>query len=251
MEILLTNDDGISAPGLWALHAGLNRLGNVTVIAPRTEQSGIGHAITYRTPITAEAVRIADGQEGYALTGTPADCVKFALLQFLEQPPDLIVSGINIGLNLGHNLFYSGTVAAALEGAMNGVLSAAFSTSPSNADRLPRAAEQAVRVLKTILDDRPGEALAYNVNLPSLRDGVPDITFTHHQAEPFLERYVPQAAGSEAYQLDLHPGDQDPTGDGSDVQAVETSGRQDNRRFAAAELFKCVDDFHEYVMRKA
>jgi len=205
MDILLTNDDGVLAPGLWALHGVLQRLGRVTVVAPRTEQSGVGHGITYLTSVAAEWVRTDEGAEACAVRGTPADCVKLALREILPRSPDLVVSGMNLGLNVGCNVFYSGTVAAAMEGAMNGVLSAAFSCDPDNADRLSRAAGQAVRVLELILaldGHGPDGPVAYSVNLPPLRDADPCVVFTHHRAEAPRERYLREDGdGGRRYRL--------------------------------------------------
>ncbi len=220
MNILLTNDDGIFVPGLWALHAALREWGDVTVVAPRAEQSGISHAITYRTPISAERVLLDGSVGGYAVSGTPADCVKFGVLELLEEPPDVVVSGINLGLNVGHNVFYSGTVAAAIEGAMNGILSVAFSSCPSNADQLDRVAAEALRVLKMILELGPETALAYNVNLPSLRDGEPEIMFTQQGAVPFGERYR-GGEGRGTYQLHIPTGVHRRPNEGCDEHAVE------------------------------
>src|SRR5438309_7531907 len=118
MRILLTNDDGIYAPGLRALRTELIKLGSVTVIAPATEQSAAGHSITLLTPLLVQEVR-DEGQEflGWAVEGRPADCVKLALQELLAEPPDLLVSGLNAGSNAGINVLYSGTVGAAVEGA--------------------------------------------------------------------------------------------------------------------------------------
>ena len=225
MNILLTNDDGVFAPGLWALFQALRELGRVTVIAPGTEQSGIGHAITYREGIRAERVMLNGRLGGYSITGTPADCVKFGLLALLEEPQDLVVSGINLGLNLGCNIFYSGTVAAALEGAMNGIPSVAFSTIEGNAGCLDQTADHAVRTLKLILGNGNGPpgALAFNVNIPFLGEGEPEILFTRHRAEPFTERYVEvdERSGGRSYRLDLAPDGSDDEPQDCDVRAVE------------------------------
>ena len=118
MRILLTNDDGIYAPGLRALRSELKKLGDVIVVAPATEQSAVGHSITLLTPLLVQEVLDEDHQPmGWAVEGRPADCVKLALLELLPQPPDLVVSGLNAGSNAGINVLYSGTVAAAIEGA--------------------------------------------------------------------------------------------------------------------------------------
>src|SRR6201987_1257417 len=118
MRILLTNDDGIYAPGLRALRAELKKLGEVIVVAPATEQSAVGHSITLLTPLVVQEVLDEDNAPmGWAIEGKPADCVKLALLELLPERPDLVVSGLNAGANAGINVLYSGTVAAAVEGA--------------------------------------------------------------------------------------------------------------------------------------
>ena len=221
MNILLTNDDGVFAPGLSALRGALSELGTVTVVAPKTEQSGVGHAITYRKSITAEQVRLSDSTEAFAITGTPVDCVKFGLLEVFRGAPELVVSGINLGLNLGDNIFYSGTVAAALEGAMYGITSLAVSTSKHNEHQLDRVAEQAIRVLRTVLSTGSQAVVAFNVNVPALSEAQPEIMFTHHRAAPFPERYLLQERDGEVtYLLELRQGIEEPELEISDVYAV-------------------------------
>ena len=179
MKILLTNDDGAHSPGLIALAAALDRLGEVTIVCPAEERSGVSHAITHLTPVRCASVTLADGRPATTVSGTPADCVKFGLYQVLEAPPDLVVSGFNLGINAGIDLFYSGTVAAALEGGLNGVRSVAFSTSRANADRLPDAAEIALSALERILADSASGPGVFNVNIPELRNGAtPALCFT-------------------------------------------------------------------------
>ena len=119
MRILLTNDDGIYAPGLRALRHELLKLGTVTVVAPATEQSAAGHSVTLLNPLLVSEVFEDDGKTflGWAVEGRPADCVKLALLELLPEKPDIIISGMNAGSNAGINVLYSGTVAAAIEGA--------------------------------------------------------------------------------------------------------------------------------------
>src|SRR4051812_1026494 len=119
MRILLTNDDGIYAPGLRALRTELQKLGEVIVVAPATEQSATGHSITLLVPLMVQEVRDETDQLlGWAVEGKPADCVKLALQELLREPPDLVVSGMNAGSNAGINVLYSGTVAAAAGGAV-------------------------------------------------------------------------------------------------------------------------------------
>src|SRR5436309_2716981 len=150
MHILLTNDDGIYAPGLRALRLELKKLGSVSVVAPATEQSAVGHSITLLTPLLVQEVEDENNEFlGWAVEGRPADCVKLALLELLPEKPDLIVSGLNAGSNAGINVLYSGTVAAAFEGAFFKCTSIAVSleyTKPKPLD-FPRAAVAAVKVI--------------------------------------------------------------------------------------------------------
>ena len=130
MNILLTNDDGIHAKGLWAMERVLSREHNVSVVAPNEERSAVGHSITLASPLRLNSVQ-TNGGWGYAVNGTPADCVKLALLEILETRPDLVISGINPGPNVGINLNYSGTVSAAKEAALMGIPAIAVSQGPA------------------------------------------------------------------------------------------------------------------------
>lgn len=127
MLILLTNDDGIHAPGLLAAWRELRKLGEVHVVAPETVQSATGHGITLTTPLLTSSVTIEAGFTGIAVDGRPADCVKLAAAKLLPRPPDLVVSGINAGANTGINVVYSGTVAAAIEAGFLGLPAVAAS----------------------------------------------------------------------------------------------------------------------------
>jgi len=168
VRILLTNDDGIYAPGLAALEHELQKLGDVTVAAPLTEQSGVGHAITYRTPLMArKAFDQAGNRRGWAVEGSPADCVKLAIAELCPERPELVVSGINSGLNAGINVLYSGTVAAAIEGAFFGMTSVAVSLEYDDAARYHIAAKQAVSIIEQILAQPNSDGQLYNLNIPS------------------------------------------------------------------------------------
>src|SRR5436305_12533089 len=158
MRILLTNDDGIYAPGLRALRKALLSLGEVTVVAPATEQSAAGHSVTLLTPLLVQEVFDDDRSfVGWAVEGRPADCVKLALLELLPSPPDLIVSGLNAGSNAGINVLYSGTVAAAIEGSFFQVTSIACSLEYTKLRPLDfaRGAALARMVVEQILQRRP------------------------------------------------------------------------------------------------
>ncbi len=174
MRILLTNDDGVYAPGLRALREELKKLGEVTVVAPAGEQSGVGHSITLLTPLLVQEV-VDDHQEpmGWAVEGRPADCVKLALMELLAEPPDLVVSGINAGSNAGINVLYSGTVAAAVEGAFYQRTSIAISLEYSKPKPLdfPKAAELSMTVIRQIMSHNPEQGSLFNVNIPSFEKG--------------------------------------------------------------------------------
>ena len=172
VQILLTNDDGIYAPGLAALEHELRKLGDVTVVAPLTEQSGVGHSITYRSPLMARKMYGPAGNEdsgkqrGWAVEGSPADCVKLAIAELCPERPELVVSGINSGLNAGINVLYSGTVAAAIEGAFFGITSVAVSLEYDDADRYDVAAQQTAAIIQQILAQPNSAQQLYNLNIP-------------------------------------------------------------------------------------
>lgn len=170
MHVLLTNDDGIHAEGLAVLCRRFARRHTVTVVAPDSECSAIGHAITLRVPLRAEAAALPDTAASWAVSGTPADCVKLALKQLLERPPDLVVSGINPGANVGANVNYSGTVAAAREAALAGLPAIAVSIQ----GRYPRHYESAALFVRQLAEEvrhrgLPGGTFL-SVNFPDIRD---------------------------------------------------------------------------------
>ena len=167
MQILLTNDDGIHAPGLAAIERALQRLGDVAVVAPATEQSGVGHSITYLTPLTAKEIFDGSRRRGWAVQGSPADCVKLGISEFCPRRPDLVVSGMNGGLNVGINVLYSGTVAAAIEGAFFGITSVAVSLEFDEHSDYDKAAGLAARIIARILKQKGTEPQLFNLNIPT------------------------------------------------------------------------------------
>jgi 5'-nucleotidase len=194
LRILLTNDDGVYAPGLQALRRELMKIGDVTVVAPAGEQSAVGHSITLLTPMIVQEVLDENQQPmGWAVEGRPADCVKLALLELLPEPPDVVISGLNAGSNAGINVLYSGTVAAAIEGAFFERPSIAVSLEYSKPKPLdfPRAAEYARKVIEQILDHAlAGDAL-FNVNIPSLERGpVRGVRVVPQNIAKYLETFV-------------------------------------------------------------
>jgi 5'-nucleotidase len=165
--ILLTNDDGIYAPGLAALEVELRRLGEVVVVAPAVEQSGVGHSITFLMPLVAKQVFDGDRFRGWAVEGSPADSVKLGIFEFCPRRPDVVVSGINGGLNAGINVLYSGTVAAAIEGAFFGITSIACSLEFNEHANFRRAAQISVGIIEQILAQKGPEPQLYNLNIPT------------------------------------------------------------------------------------
>lgn len=191
LQILLTNDDGIYAPGLTAMERQLQRLGDVTVVAPLTEQSGVGHSITYLTPLMAREVFDDDSnRRGWAVEGSPADCVKLAIAELCPSRPDLVVSGINSGQNAGINVLYSGTVAAAIEGAFFGVTSVAVSLEFDEDARYDLAAAQAAAIIQQILAQKDAEPQLYNLNIPtSALDGSAEVRVVPAATAPWGEDF--------------------------------------------------------------
>ena len=169
-RILVCNDDGIDAPGIYALVQELRKIGSVTVVAPDKQQSAVGHAITMSHPLRMKDFRKDGRFFGYAVQGTPADCVKLAVRAILKQRPDLVVSGINHGSNTAISIIYSGTVSAATEGTILGIPSIAASvTTYGEVDfRFPArfVRKLAVQVLKKGLPERT----LLNVNVPPLKE---------------------------------------------------------------------------------
>jgi 5'-nucleotidase len=193
MRILLTNDDGVYAPGLQALRRELLKVGNVTVVAPAGEQSAVGHSITLLAPLIAQEVLDENQQPiGWAVDGRPADCVKLALLELLPEPPDLVVSGLNAGSNAGINVLYSGTVAAAIEAAFFQHTSIAVSLEYTKVRPLnfARAAELARRVIEQIIRRPFPKGTLFNVNIPSLEKGpVRGVRVVPQNVAPYIETF--------------------------------------------------------------
>ncbi len=171
MRILLANDDGIYAPGLAALQEALSRIGEVVVVAPATEQSGVGHSITYLTPLTCKQIFREGRCLGWAVDGAPADCVKLGVLELAGGPVDLVVSGINSGLNAGINVLYSGTVAAAIEGAFFGIPSIAVSLEYDPQADFEAAGEIAIQLIPQLVEPLKNTAengcRLFNINIPT------------------------------------------------------------------------------------
>jgi len=190
MNILLTNDDGIHAPGLFALYKALKSDYDVEIVAPEAEMSAVGHAITLASPLRVRAVQKSGSFFGYAVSGTPADCVKIAVQELLKRRPDVIISGINVGANVGVNILYSGTVSAATEGAFLGVRSAAISLASGENPDFLFAARFSKEIIRFIVESGLKEGTALNVNIPACpADKIAGVYITRQGTSKFEERF--------------------------------------------------------------
>lgn len=171
LRLLICNDDGISALGIRTLANTLAKAGHqVTVVCPDGERSATGHGLTLHQPIRAEIVESLFHPKviAWSTSGTPADCVKFALSAVLRDPPDFVLSGINHGSNLGTDILYSGTVSAAMEGVMEGINSIAFSLASFTSGEFQTAADFAVKLVAQLASSTLPQAILFNVNVPPL-----------------------------------------------------------------------------------
>ena len=190
MRILITNDDGIYAPGINALYEALKSDYEVVMVAPESEMSAVGHAITLTLPLRVQEARKNGAFYGYAVTGTPADCVKIAVQKILEEPPDIILSGINLGANVGVNILYSGTVSAATEGAYLGIKSAAISLNTRENPDFRFAAQFSKEIIRMMTENDMQVGTALNVNVPALPpEEIAGVCFTRQGTARFEERF--------------------------------------------------------------
>ncbi len=225
MYILLTNDDGVDAIGLVALHQAFAPLGRIEIIAPHRNWSAAGHTKTMHKPLRIQPAALRDGTPAYSCNGSPSDCAAVALLGFLKERPALIVSGINSSCNVGYDLTYSGTVAAAMEGAISNVPAFAISLDLGEsepADYTP-AAEFAARLAAQVLQRGLPPDTFLNVNVPAIpRDAIRGVRVTRTgkriYRDELIERVDPR--GGKYYWI----GGEKPTGavdlEGTDLWAL-------------------------------
>ena len=188
MNILITNDDGIHSEALWLLNDCLSRDHTVTVVAPDRERSAVSHAITLQRPLRANPVTLNNHGTGFSVNGTPADCVKLALLDLMDPIPDLVVAGINPGVNLGVNINYSGTVAAAREAALGGVAAISVSAAGRSTRRYNEAAELVCRLVDQVNHHGLPYGTFLNINIPDLAPGdISGIVFSRQGIQRFEE----------------------------------------------------------------
>lgn len=173
MRILLTNDDGIHAPGIQALRKSLEAVAEIYVVAPEQERSAMGHAITMHKPLHARPMEYGTASRGWGVNGTPADCAKLGVEALLSDRPDLLLSGINNGSNLGRDVFYSGTVSAAMEGVFLGIPSMALSLENGTAEGFQWVSRFMRWWIESSEFRMPSPDILYNINFPGVNRGNP------------------------------------------------------------------------------
>jgi 5'-nucleotidase len=175
MHILVTNDDGVQAPGLLALAQEMRKLGRVTVFAPDKNWSASGHVKTMDRPLRVRETTLADGTAAFTSDGAPSDCVALSLLGLVEEPLDVVVSGINPNANVGHDVTYSGTVTAAMEAVIAGVMGIAVSLDSPEGHKAPLDYSCAASVARRVVDKAAADGVPHgvvlNVNVPFLKEG--------------------------------------------------------------------------------
>lgn len=223
MRILITNDDGILAPGIQALYQAVEDLGEVDVVAPETTQSAMGHAISVMTPLLTHRVHVNNVFYGWSVDGRPADCVKLAMLELLDERPDFVLSGINAGANTANNVLYSGTVAGAVEAAFFGIPSMAVSLQLSDELNFKMAGTIARSIFRQYVASNPPAGMCLNVNIPMLERGWPKgVRVCPQSNRPMDDYYTKQTdpQGRSVYWLDGRWPKNDPNLTG-DLAAVE------------------------------
>jgi len=228
MNILLTNDDGIFAPGLRALHKRFAARHAVVVVAPDQERSAVGHGITLHHPLRASRVALNAHYQGYAVNGTPADCVKLGIFELLPKLPDLVVSGINPGANVGVNVNYSGTVAAAKEAALYGLPAIAVSVQGREVVNYDEVAAFTEALAETVLGEGLPRGTFLNVNVPNLPFKAISGTMPSRQgigqlAERFEKRTDPRNQAYYWSGLDSQVFDGTPDADGAALEEHQIS----------------------------
>jgi len=223
MEILITNDDGIFAPGLWKLVGEMQKIGRVVVVAPDREQSALGTAVTFRHPLRVQKIRpLITGVETYSIEGTPADSVILGFGKLFEHKIDLVVSGINSGPNLGDDVMISGTVGAALQGYLRGSSAIAISIDSLDSVYLDNAAKLAMIIGKKMADSLIPHGVFLNVNLPGQPlDKVSRIRITKLSSRSHIDTVEEGHDGRKAYYWLIRKKINRDADEGTDIQAIE------------------------------
>ena len=189
-RILITNDDGISSKGIYALWEAMEEIGETYIVAPISEQSASSHSITLSHPIRVESVERSNGFKGWAVSGTPADCTKIAIRSLMEKRPNVLISGINRGANLGNNIIYSGTVSAATEGSILGIPSIAISLASYKTDKYETVKIIAKQIVEYVMKNSLPKMTLLNVNVPYCNiDDIKGIKITRQGSQYFVDEF--------------------------------------------------------------
>ena len=192
LKILLTNDDGFNSPGLLALESELKKWGDCFIAAPLTERSASGHGVTLISKIRVKKIFNKRELMGYAIDGTPADCVKFALKMYYQNDlPDLVISGINPGPNMGASIYYSGTIAAAREAIFSHIPAFAVSLNSYLKKGFKKYTKIVIPIIKKIYQISGKRQLFYNINIPTQLPKPKGIRSTHQSHSRFEEVFIP------------------------------------------------------------
>ncbi|MFZ2654346.1 MAG: 5'/3'-nucleotidase SurE [Victivallales bacterium] len=223
MKVLLTNDDGIYAEGILALYDSLKNIADVTIVAPDSERSAVGHGITVADPLRVKEFKRDGKVIGYSTSGTPADCVKLGISTLMKTKPDIVVSGINAGPNLGINVLYSGTVSGAMEGAILGIPSFAFSLATWTDCDYRSAAKLGSALINDAMAMNLPAGILLNVNFPAIGENlIKGEKFTFQSRVAWKDRYDKRTdPGNRSYYWLNGEPNEILYEDGSDAKAVQ------------------------------
>src|SRR5438309_2166828 len=224
MRILLTNDDGVYSEGLFALHAALSPQHDVTVIAPDRNWSISGHQRTMDRPLRVTEVKLRDGSPAFSTDGTPSDCVALAVLGLIDQPPELVISGINHGNNLGDDITYSGTVAAAMEGLISELPSIAISMNTKPEWTVETGAKFIKRLVEQVAIHGQAKDILLNVNVPNLpEDQIKGVQITRLGRRIYKDELIVRTdpRGHKYYWIGGEAPPIHPREEGTDVTAID------------------------------
>ena len=189
-KILITNDDGISSKGIYALWEAMQDLGDTFIAAPSVEKSASSHSLTLSDPLRVSNVQRKNGFKGWSISGTPVDCVKIAIRNLMYDRPDVLISGINHGANLGNNIMYSGTVSAAAEGMIMGIPSIAISLASYETDNYDVVKKFAKTIVKKVIVNGIPKDILLNVNVPYCNEEeVKGVRITRQGSQYFVDEF--------------------------------------------------------------
>ena len=189
-KILITNDDGISSEGIYALWDAMQDVGDTFIAAPSIEKSATSHSLTLSDPLRASITEREHGFKGWSISGTPVDCVKLAIRSLMGDRPDILISGINHGANLGNNIMYSGTVSAAAEGMIMGIPSIAISLASYETDNYDVSKKFAKKIVDKVIANGIPKDILLNVNVPYCNDDqIKGVRITRQGSQYFVDEF--------------------------------------------------------------